>query len=113
MLTFSRDAEQRAEHLKQVLQLLRTKKMYAKLSKCSFFFLPSLKFLGYVVSAEGIYVNPEKVEAIANWPQPKSPTDTRSFLGLSSYFKRFIQGYAKLTAPLVQLTRKSVPLCGG
>ena len=112
ILVSSRSAEQHAEHLKQVLQLLRTEKLYAKLSKCSFF-QPSLKFLGYVVSAEGIHVNSEKVDAIANSPQPKSPTHIRSFLSLSNYFKRFIQGYAKLTAPLVQLTRKSVPFVWG
>ena len=59
ILVFSRNAEQHAEHLKQVLQLLKTEKLYAKLSKCSFF-QPLLKFLGYVVSAEGIHMNPEK-----------------------------------------------------
>lgn len=112
ILVFSKDAEQHAHHLQQVLELLRAEKLYAKMSKC-FFFQPSVKFLGYVVSADGIRVNPEKVDAIANWLRPKSPTDVRSFLGLGNYFKRFVQGYAKLTAPLVQLTKKNVRFVWG
>ena len=82
------------------------------MSKC-FFFQSSVKFLGYVVSAEGIHVNPDKIDVIANWPRPRSPTEVRSFLGLGNYFKRFVQGYAKLTAPLVQLTKKSVQFVWG
>ena len=109
---FSKDAKQHAQHLEQVLELLRTEKLYAKMSKCSFC-QSSVKFLGYVVSADGIHVNPEKVDAIANWLQPKTPTEVRSFLGLGNYFKRFVQSYAKLTAPPVHLTKKKVQFVWG
>lgn len=112
ILIFSRDAEQRAQHLEKVLELLGTEKLYAKMSKCSFF-QPSVKFLGYVVSADGIHVNPGKVDAIANWPQPKTPTEVRSFLGLGNYCKRFVQGYTKLTDPLVHVTKKKVQFVWG
>ena len=102
---FSRNAEEHAQHLRQVLQLLRSERLYAKMSKCAFF-QPAVHFLGHVVSAEGIHVDPRKPSTIAEWPRPKSVTELRCFLGLGNYFKRFVQGYAKLTAPLVALTSK-------
>ena len=68
----------------------------------------SAKFLGYVISAEGVSVDPTKIETILNWPEPKDSSDVRSFLGLGNHFKRFIQGYSKLTSALVELTKPSV-----
>jgi len=112
ILVFSKDPEQHAEHLKQVLQLLRAEQLHAKMSKCSFF-QPSVHFLGHVISAEGVHVDPRKISAIADWPRPKDVSQLRSFLGLGSYFKRFVQGYAKLTAPLVHLTSKRVQFVWG
>ena len=106
ILVFSRDAEQHAEH--QVLQLLTIEQLYAKLSSAQ---LSSRRSSSLAVLS--LHVNPEKIDAIANWPQPNSPTDLRSFLGLGNYCKRFIQCNLKLTAPLVQLTRKSFLLWRG
>ena len=65
-------------------------------------------FLGHVVSADGIYVDPQKVEAVANWEQPTTVTEVRSFLGLAGYYRRFIEGFSKIAGPLHGLTRKGV-----
>ena len=65
-------------------------------------------FLGYVVSADGIYVDSQKVEAVANWEQPTTVTEVQSFLGLVGYYCRFIEGFSKIAGPLHCLTRKGV-----
>ena len=76
------------------------------MSKCVFA-KPSVQFLGHVVSGNGVHVDPSKIETSVNWPQPRDVSELRSFLGLGDYFKRFIQGYAVLTDPLVELTKPS------
>ena len=62
--------------------------------------------LGHVVSTDGIHVDPQKVEAVANWEQPTTMTEVRSFLGLAGYYRRFIEGFSKIAGPLHYLTRK-------
>ena len=104
ILIFSKNAAEHEQHLKQVLQILRSNKLYAKKSKCSFY-QNSVAFLGHVVTADGIKVDPAKIKAIVEWPDPKDASQLRSFLGLGNNFKRFVQGYSKLTAPLVELTK--------
>ena len=65
-------------------------------------------FLGHVVSADGIYVDHQKVEAVTNWGQPTTVTEVRSFLELAGYYRRFIEGFSKIVGPLHCLTRKGV-----
>ena len=108
ILVFSKSELEHEQHLRVVLELLRTEKLYAKMSKCSFC-ASSVEFLGHVVSSDGVHVDPKKIAVIAKWPLPKSPIEVRSFLGLGNYFKRFIQGYSKLVHPLVQLTKPKLP----
>jgi hypothetical protein len=108
ILIYSKSYEEHKDHLHQVLQILREKKLYAKLSKCEFW-LGEVKFLGHVISKEGIVVDPTKVETVLSWEQPKSVTEIRSFVGLAGYYRRFIEGFAKIVAPLTQLTRKDQP----
>ena len=74
-----------------VLQLLRDHQLYAKFSKCKFW-LTKVIFLGHVVSASGVSVNPEKVEAVMSLERPKSVFKIRSFLGLAGYYRRFKNG---------------------
>ena len=76
-------------HLGLVLQTLRRHQLYAKFNKCEFW-LSRVGFLEHVVSADGIYVDPQKVEAVANWEQPTTVTEVRSFLGLVGYYRKFI-----------------------
>lgn len=107
ILVFSKDEEEHTNHLRQVLDVLREKKLYAKLSKCEFW-LKEIAFLGHIVSGEGIKVDPEKVAAVKDWPVPTSVTEIRSFLGLAGYYRRFIKDFSKLAGPMTQLTRKDV-----
>ncbi|GJU94736.1 putative reverse transcriptase domain-containing protein [Tanacetum coccineum] len=89
ILVFSKSKEEHEEHLRTVLQILRQEKLYAKFSKCEFW-LSKVAFLGHIVSAEGITMDPAKVEAITKWPRPTSVTEVRSFLGLAGYYRRFV-----------------------
>jgi hypothetical protein len=108
ILIFSKTEIEHQQHLRTALEVLKVNRLYAKRSKCSFF-EPSVKFLGHVVSGDGVQVDPTKIDTVLQWPEPKDASDIRSFLGLGNHFKRFIRGYSKLTGPLVELAKPSVP----
>jgi len=91
-----------------VLGVLRERQLYAKLSK-SEFWMDEVQFLGHVISVQGITVDPTKVEAVVKWESPKSATEIKNFVGLADYYRRFIEGFFKIVAPLTQLTRKDQP----
>jgi hypothetical protein len=103
ILVFSKSVDEHTDHLTQVFQLLRLHKYYAKLSKCSFF-QTEVQFLGHVVSGRGIHVNPDKVKAIQDWPEPRSASEVRSFLGLANFFRKFVMGFSNLALPLIKLS---------
>ena len=107
ILVYSRSELDHERHLGFVLQTLKRHQLYAKFNKCEFW-LSRVGFLGHVVSADGIYVDPHKVEAVANWEQPTTVTEVRSFLGLAGYYRRFVEGFSKIAGPLHGLTRKGV-----
>ena len=96
-------------HLRIVLQLLRDHRLYAKLSKYKFW-LTEVRFSGHVVLASCVSVDPEKVEAVMSWERPKSVFEIRSFLGLVGYYRRFIEDFSRLAAPMTKLTRKEVKI---
>ena len=95
------------DHLRIILQLLRDHQLYAKFSKCEFW-LAEVGFLGHVMSASSVSVDPWKVEVVMSWERPKSVFEIRSFLGLAGYYKRFIEDFSRLAAPMTRLTRKEV-----
>ena len=66
-------------------------------------------FLEYVISAKGIQVDPKKIEAIMEWKQPKNVVEIRSFLGIAVYYRRFVEGFSSIAAPLTKLMRKDIP----
>ncbi|KAD4586135.1 hypothetical protein E3N88_23736 [Mikania micrantha] len=107
ILIYSNSKEEHEGHLRIVLETLRRKKLYAKFSKCDFW-LSQVAFFGHIVSAEGIMMDPAKIEAITKWPTPTSATEVRSFLGLAGYYRRFIEGFSVIALPLTQLLRKGV-----
>jgi len=82
ILIYSRTREEHAEHLRTVLNILREKQLYAKLSKCDFW-MSEIQFLGHVISAQGISVDSSKVEVVLQWERPKTVTDIKSFVGLA------------------------------
>ena len=108
ILVFSPDAETHAADMREVLAILRKHDFYCKLKKCEFE-KSELKFLGHLVGAAGIRVDPDKVKAVLAWPQPDSLPKLRSFLGLATYFRKFILGFAAMVAPLHHLTKNDVP----
>ena len=107
ILVYSGSSEEHSEHLRIVLQTLRERQLYAKLSKCQFW-LDRVAFLGHVISAEGVSVDPQKIEAVVNWKPTKNVSEVRSFLGLAGYYRKFVKGFSKIASPLSKLTRKDV-----
>jgi hypothetical protein len=87
---------------------LREHRLYAKFSKCEFW-LEEVKFLGHVISKDGLAIDPSKIEAVLDWLPPTTVTEIRSFLGLAGYYRKFIQDFSRIATPLTQLTKKGVP----
>ena len=81
--------------------------LYAKFSKCEFW-LTEVRFFGHVVSTSGVSVDPKKVEDVMSWERLKSVFEIRSFLGLAGNYKRFIEDFSRLAAPMTRLTQKGI-----
>ena len=88
---------------------MRANKLYTKFSKCEFW-LEKVAFLGHILTAEGVAVDPEKVEAVFNWQQPTNVSEIRSFLGLAEYYRRFIKRFSKIARPMTELLKKDKKL---
>nr|GEX03926.1 putative reverse transcriptase domain-containing protein [Tanacetum cinerariifolium] len=106
ILIYFKNKEDHEKHLKTILELLKNEKLYAKFSKCDFW-LKSVQFLLHVINSNGVHVDHAKVEAIRNWSAPITPTEVRQFLGLSGYYRRFIEGFSLISKPLTKLTQKN------
>ena len=107
ILIYSQSEWEHEYHLRIVLQLFRDHQLYSKFSKYEFW-LTEVRFLGHVVLASGVSVDPEKVEAVMSWERPKSVFEIRSFLGLAGYYRRFIEDFYMIAAPMTRLTQKGV-----
>jgi hypothetical protein len=105
ILIYSKCAEENAQHLRVVLRKLIKHQLYAKFSKCEFW-LQKVSYLGHVLTAEGIEVDPEKVKAVSKLKQPTSVSEIQSFLGLAGYYQIFIEGFSKIARPMNELLRK-------
>jgi hypothetical protein len=104
ILIYSETTEEHEEHLRIMLERLRQQKLYAKFSKCEFW-KEKVAFLGHVLSAEGIVVDPSKVESLTKWEQSLNMTDVRSFLGMARYYRRFIENFSKIAKPMTELLK--------
>jgi len=104
ILIYSRTAEEHLQHLRMVFEVLREARLYCRREKCHFN-KRELKYLGHIVGADGIKPDTAKLQAVGEYPRPRNVTEVRSFLGLATYFRRFIQGFSVLARPLHALTR--------
>ena len=105
ILIFSKSLDEHHRHVRIVLEILRKEKLIAKLPKC-FFYQINTPFLGHIVGADGLKVDPAKIEVVQNWPIPATSNQVQQFLGLANFFRNFVQGYSKLATPLTDLTSK-------
>ncbi|KAJ7991922.1 hypothetical protein DPEC_G00288890 [Dallia pectoralis] len=103
IIVFSKTLEEHEARLTNVLSRLRENGLKLSPGKCRFF-QTSVRYLGHIVSRDGVETDPKKTEALRTWPRPQTLKDPRSFLGFSGYYRRFVQGYAKLVKPLTNLT---------
>jgi hypothetical protein len=104
ILIYSNNEEEHAKHLRIMLTRLREHQLYAKFSKCAFW-LEEIQFLGHVLSAKGIAVDPSKVKDILEWKPPTTVHQVRSFLGLARYYHRFIPNFSKIVKPITGLLK--------
>lgn len=108
LIVFGRTLEEHEERLLKVLDRLREVGLKISLDKCQFC-QTKVKYVGHIVSAEGIAADPAKIEAVTNWPRPHNLKTLRSFLGFCGYYRRFIQSYSSIVRPLTDLTRGYAP----
>ena len=102
IIVFSKTFEEHLERLQAVFERLESFGLKLKPSKCSLF-QNSVKYLGHVISANGIATDPDKIDSIKTWPVPTSMEELRTFLGFSGYYRKFVSDYAKLVKPLNDL----------
>ena len=105
ILIYSKTADDHVAHVKAVFEHLATKNWHVKEKKCALF-LPEVEFLGHVVSAEGVKVAVDKVDAVPSWPTLTCVREVQGFLGLANFYRRFVKGFAAIAKPLTDLTRK-------
>lgn len=105
ILVYSPSLSTHVEHLREVLCLLRDKQLFVKQSKCSFV-CESLEYLSHIISGDGVATDPRKTQAMLEWPQPTTVTELRGFLGLTSYYRKFVRNYVIIAKPLTNLLKK-------
>ena len=105
ILIYSRSWNDHTSHLREVLQVLQDNCFFVKQSKC-LFGQTQIDYLGHVISIQGVSMDPTKVQAVLDWPTPRTVTDVRGFLGLAGYYRRFIHHFATIASSLTDLLRK-------
>ena len=102
ILIYSKNFEEHVKHVREVLQRLRNNNLYAKLSKCEFHSL-TLHFLGFVLTTQGLAMDPAKFQRILDWPEPSSVKTLQGFLGFANFYRKFIKNYSKVIVNLTAL----------
>jgi len=108
ILIYSADPKDHVVHVRRVLQLLSNAQLQVNLEKCQFS-VTKVEFLGYIISPEGISMDPAKVKAIISWPTPGSVHDIQVFLGFSNFYRRFIKNFSRIVGPITRLLKKDTP----
>jgi hypothetical protein len=106
ILIYTKTAEEHEEVVRWLLKRLCEEGYYANPDKCEFF-QREVSFLGHVINADGIQVQQHKVKSVATWPVPKTRTEVKAFLGLTGYYRKFVQGYSQVALPLTELTKNT------
>ncbi|CAC5378936.1 Retrovirus-related Pol polyprotein from transposon 297 [Mytilus coruscus] len=106
ILIFSKTFEEHLHHLKLVFTNLRAAKLKLNPEKCKFG-TKTVKYLGHIISKDGIRVNPENVDKVKNFPRPASVKQVKSFLGMANFYRKFVKDYAKIASPLTSLLKKN------
>jgi len=107
ILIYSDSLAAHLRHLRGVLQVFQQHQLFIKHSKCAFG-VSSISYLGHIISADGVAMDPEKVQAVADWPQPRSARAVRGFLGLAGYYRKFVKNFDAIAAPLTALLKKFI-----
>jgi hypothetical protein len=105
ILIYNKTKEEHCHHVRQVLEVLRKNKLFAKRSKCVFG-EQQIEYLGHIISVDGVSTNPSTIQAVKDWPTPTNITKLREFLGLASYYRQFIKDYGKICKPLFEGLQK-------
>ncbi|XP_061427715.1 uncharacterized protein LOC133354681 [Lethenteron reissneri] len=108
VIVFSRSLSEHLSRLREVFQRLRAAHLKLKPRKC-YIAQREVGYLGHRVSEAGVHTDPEKVRAVVEWPRPRNLTEIRSFLGLATYYRRFVKGFSEIARPLTQLTSPKHP----
>lgn len=103
---YSKSWEVHLSHFQRILTLLLENKLYAKRSKCRFG-VTKVDYLGHIITAKGVTMDPAKIEAVQAWPIPTTVREVQGFLGLASYYRKFILHFGGLVAHLTQLLTKN------
>ena len=106
IIIFSSTPEEHLERLRLVFQRFRANNLKINPDKCDFFKM-EVQFLGHILSKDGLEVDPSKIEAVQKFPLPRSQTEVKSFLGLASYYRRFVPKFAELARPLHKASETS------
>jgi hypothetical protein len=106
ILIYSKTWKDHLTHVDQVLSLLAQHQLFLKQSKCAFG-ASEVEYLGHLVGKDGVRVDPKKIEAMQDWPHPKTLKSLRGFLGLTGYYRKFVKNYGKIAAPLTTLLKKN------
>ncbi|KAL4013517.1 hypothetical protein IC575_025689 [Cucumis melo] len=105
LLIYNKNKKDHIEHIEKVFLALRKHTLFANKKKCNFG-QKKIEYLGHIISGEGVKVDSEKIKAVADWPCPTNIREVRGFLGLTGYYRRFVQHYRSIAAPLTQLLKK-------
>ena len=108
ILIYSKTEKEHEQHVKTVLKALQEYGLRLKPEKCTFH-NQEVDFLGSIVTTQGIKMDQSRIQAILEWPTPTNITEVQAFLGFANFYRRFIQGYSKLTEPLTAMTKKNTP----
>ena len=105
IIIYSHTWEEHLQHIEAVLRILKEQQFYAKLSKCEFG-LTKMLYLGHIIGVDGVRVHEERICAIRDWPKPNNVTKLRGFVGICTYYWKFVKGFSQLAAPHTNLNKK-------